>query len=421
MGRVANIERGAAVAVGSVSEALKQSGLAVTHAMSRREAIAAGGLAIAGAASLAATSSPRPGVLIGADRSGFAGLRHAAPLAVGLRWYFNRENELPNAWPRPFPGARMTLSLRPNPGDLLSGRLDRRLKAFIHSAPEHSELAFWHENVTMNPLGYPAHVHNARTSVRMQRYGLKLCRGTNVRFGVITVGPVTGQLDWIAPGLDWYGDDFYEFPKLRGPDNTFSKAKVVARLNQNHRAWRKASGTRSPTIRICETNSPYDAHRSELFAAIAEWLPNHNGNRMLTYWNAKEGLAQGGLSGAWPPGEGVIKRLHSLSKTFNWHKSLLSGCLIPLAEATSRMIAAESSGTSPRILVRQPRKTPIKADSTQPAVTRARERRHRPEQAQHRCDTDVHGTASARLRCCWTASLAAMEGLVAAEVAMLVG
>jgi hypothetical protein len=308
------------VAVGSASEALKHAGHGLPSAMSRREAITTGGLAIGGAASFAAASAARSEIVIGADRSGFTGLRHAAPLAVGLRWYFNRENELPPGWPRPFRGTHMTLSLRPNPGDLFAGRLDRRLKDIIHSAPENSELTFWHENVTMNPLGYPAHVHNARTSVRMQEYGLKLCRGTNVRFGVITVGPVAGQLDWIAPGLDWYGDDLYEFPKLRGPDDTFSKEKVVARLNQNLRAWRKASGTRTPAIRICETNSPYDAHRGELFATIADWLPKHNGNRMLTYWNAKEGLARGGLSGAWPPSENVIKRLHSLSKTYNWHK-----------------------------------------------------------------------------------------------------
>ncbi len=308
------------MAIGSDSDAWKQSGSGLTSAMSRREAIAVGGLAIAGAASLASTSSARSGIVIGADRSGFVGLRRAAPLAVGLRWYFNGENEFPPAWPRPFPGTHMTLSLRPNPIDLFSGKLDRHLKAIIHSAPENSELTFWHENVTMNPLGYPAQVHNARTSVRMQEYGLKLCRGTNVLFGVITVGPVAGQLDWIAPGLDWYGDDLYEFPKLRGPDNTFSHARVVARLNQNLQAWRKASGTRSPAIRICETNSPYDTHRSELFGTIADWLPNHNGNRMLTYWNAKEGLAQGGLSGPWPPSEPVIKRLYSLSNMHDWRK-----------------------------------------------------------------------------------------------------
>jgi hypothetical protein len=288
--------------------------------MSRREAISAGGLAIAGAAGLASTSPPSSGIVFGADRSGYAGLHAAAPLAVGVRWYFNIENQFPAAWPDPFPGTHMTLSLRPNPHDLFSGKLDRQLKAIIDSAPKNSELTFWHENVTMNPLGYPPYVHNPHAAVRMQKYGLKLCQGTTVLFGVITVGPVADQLAWIAPGLDWYGDDLYEFPKLRGPNNTFSKARVVARLNQNLHDWRKASGIKAPAIRICETNSPYDAHRSELFTTIADWLPGHNGNRMLTYWNANEGLAQGGLSGAWPPSKPVIRRLTSLSKKYNWHR-----------------------------------------------------------------------------------------------------
>lgn len=288
-------------------------------ALSRREALSAGGLAIASAAGIAAASSSS-GVVFGADRSGYHGLHAAAPLAVGLRWYFDHENEFPDTWPRPFPRTHMTLSLRPNPRDLLTGKLDRRLKALIHSAPENSELTFWHENVTNNPLGYPRHVHYATTSVRMQRYGQRLCRGTNVRFGVITVGPVVLQLDWIAPGLDWYGDDLYEFPKLRGPNETFSSAKVIARLNQNLRAWRRASGQKTPAIRICETNSPFDSHRGEFFATIAAWLPEHNGDRMLTYWNPRAGLAQGGLSGPWPPSQSVIRRLATLSRTHDWRK-----------------------------------------------------------------------------------------------------
>jgi hypothetical protein len=307
------------MAVSSLSEdALGQVGDGAVPVLSRRAALSCGGLAVAGAAGFTAT--PPPGIVFGADFSGYAGLNAAAPLAIGLRWYFNIENEFPPAWPAPFPGTRMTLSLRPNPGQLLSGKLDSQLNAIIHSAPEHSELTFWHENVTMNPLRYPPNVHNARTAVAMQKYGQQLCHRTNVRFGVITVGPVIYQLDWIAPGLDWYGDDLYEFPKLRGPNNTFSKKLVIARLNQNLQAWRKASGKKSPAIRICETNSPYDAHRAELFATIASWLPAHNGNRMLTYWNPNEGLAQGGLSGPWPPSQPVITQLTALTQKYNWNQ-----------------------------------------------------------------------------------------------------
>ena len=89
--------------------------------------------------------------------------------------------------------------------------------------------------------------------------------------------------------MAWTGtrDDLYEFPKLRNPNGTFSKKKVVARLNQNLREWRRVSHKKSPAIRICEANSPYDAHRSEFFTTIAHWLAGHNGNRMLTYWNPR--------------------------------------------------------------------------------------------------------------------------------------
>jgi hypothetical protein len=129
----------------------------------------------------------------------------------------------------------MTLSLRPNPNDLLSGKLDSQLKAIINTAPPHSELTFWHENTTGNPLKYPRYVNNAHTAIKMQKYGKKLCHGTKVLFGVITVGPAIYQLHWMAPGLDWYGDDLYEFPKLRNPNGTFSKNKVVGRARYLHR------------------------------------------------------------------------------------------------------------------------------------------------------------------------------------------
>ena len=284
--------------------------------LSRREAISAGGLAIAGAASLAPATASPPGIVFGANRDTYPNLHAAVPLAKGLRMYYDTENLFPAAWPERF-GAHMTLSLRPNPRDLLSGRLDHQLKAVIHSAPPHSDLTFWHENTTGNPLGYPSYVNNARAAISMQRYGHGLCRRTNVRFGVITVGPANQQLGWLAPGLDWYGDDMYEFPALRNPDGTFSQARIIARLNANLKAWREASGKHSPAIRICETNSPLDSHRGQFFTTIAQWMARHNGKRILTYWNPNGSAANGGSSGAWPPSAGVVRQLRSLSKQYN--------------------------------------------------------------------------------------------------------
>jgi hypothetical protein len=149
-----------------------ESGLAAVA--SRREAISAAGLAIAGAAGPG--PAPRNRIIFGATLGAYPELNAAVPRAIGLRMYFDGENEFPFAWPDPHPGAWITLSLRPNPDDLFSGKLDDQLIATIDSAPAHSELTFWHENTTGNPLGYPSYVNNARAAIRMQHYGHRLCR-----------------------------------------------------------------------------------------------------------------------------------------------------------------------------------------------------------------------------------------------------
>ncbi len=282
---------------------------------SRRGALSAGGLALAGA--VGPRSAPRSRVIFGSTLHAYPELHAAAPLAVGLRMYFNGENVFPAAWPDPYPGAWITLSLRPNPDDLFSGKLDEPLRAVIASAPAHAELTFWHENISGNPLGYPSYVNNALAAVRMQHYGQRLCRGTRVRFGAITCGPANQQIDWLAPGLDWYGDDLYEFPRLRGPDGTMSRAKIIARLNANLEAWRMKSARRWPAIRLCETNTPFDSHRKNWYTWIAHWMAGHNGRRMLTFWNPDAGAAQGGLSGPWPPSAAVIRRLRWLSEEYS--------------------------------------------------------------------------------------------------------
>lgn len=286
----------------------------LTAVLSRREAISAGGLAVAG--TVGHGSTPRNRIIFGANLGAYPKLNAAVPRAIGLRMYFGVENQFPTAWPDPHPGAWITLSLRPNPGDLFSGKLDDQLKAVIDHAPAHSELTFWHENTTGNPLGYPSYVNNARAAIRMQLYGHGLCRGSQVRFGVITCGPAIQQIDWLAPGLDWYGDDLYEFPRLRSPDDAMRRAKVISRLNSNLDAWRRRAGRRWPAIRICETNSPFDSHRETWFTWIAQWMARHNGRRMLTYWNPDAGVAQGGLSGPWPPSGTVVRRLRRLSEEY---------------------------------------------------------------------------------------------------------
>src|SRR5262245_46014356 len=96
---------------------------------SRREAISAAALAIAGAAGLG--SARRNHIIFGATLGAYPKLNAAVPRAIGLRMYFDGENEFPSAWPDPHPGAWITLSLRPNPDDLFSGKLDGQLRVVI--------------------------------------------------------------------------------------------------------------------------------------------------------------------------------------------------------------------------------------------------------------------------------------------------
>ena len=74
-----------------------------------------------GTAAEALGSVPRKRIVFGAILAVYPKLHAAVPGAIGLRMYFGGENVFPAAWPDPHPGAWITLSLRPNPGDLFSG------------------------------------------------------------------------------------------------------------------------------------------------------------------------------------------------------------------------------------------------------------------------------------------------------------
>jgi hypothetical protein len=259
-------------------------------------------------------------IVWGVNRNYWQAFKTRVPLARAVRIYYDTENVFPATWPRRAgSGVWVTLSIRPNPADLLSGKLDTQLKALIHSAPAHSELTIWHENYPGDPLGYPRSVNNAHTAVAMQEHVEKLCKGTRVRFGVIISGPAGQEIAWIAPKLDWYGVDLYDNKRYWNRDRTLSKQKIWARMTNNLIAFKKASHERHPLIRLDETNTPWDNHRRNWFMWTAQWFASHDGNRparIMTYWNARHGHASGGLSGPWPPSRPVVRVLRHLSKTF---------------------------------------------------------------------------------------------------------
>ncbi len=257
----------------------------------------------------AIAAGPGGRVTIGVNRDYWTKFKAAIPRAQDVRVYYDAENVFPATWPTRATGAWVTLSLRPNPADLLSGKLDARLKALFASAPAHSELTFWHENEPGNPLNYSRSVNTARTNVAMLRYGEKLVKGTKVKFGQIICAPANQMQKWIAPRLDWYGIDLFANPNYENRDGTLSKAKLWSRLNHNEAVFRAKTGRRWPPVRFDESNARRDWHRKNWFTYLAEWLHGHGGGRLITRWTQ----ARSKLTGPWPPSRPVIRRLISLS------------------------------------------------------------------------------------------------------------
>ncbi len=263
-------------------------------------------VAVPGAA-IAASTGAR--VTIGVNRNDWTRFKAAIPRARDVRVYYDAENVFPATWPTQAKGAWVTLSLRPNPADLLSGKLNARLRALLASAPAHAELTFWHENEPGDPLKYSRSVNNARTNIAMLKYGEKLVKGTKVKFGQIICAPAIRMRTWIAPGLDWYGVDIFANPNFENPDKTLSKAKLWVRLNNDEAVFRAKTGRRWPPVRFDESNARHDWHRKNWFTYLAEWLRGHGGGRLLTRWTR----APTKHAGPWPPSKPVIRRLRWLS------------------------------------------------------------------------------------------------------------
>ncbi|HEX9066788.1 MAG TPA: hypothetical protein VF843_16885 [Streptosporangiaceae bacterium] len=254
-------------------------------------------------------ASPGGRVTIGANRNYWTRFKAAVPGARDVRVYYDVENVFPATWPTGATGAWVTLSLRPNPADLLSGKLDARLKALFASAPAHSEVTFWHENEPGDPLGYAPSVNNARTNVAMLRYGENLVQGTKVKFGQIICAPAIRMQQWIAPGLDWYGIDLFANPNFENPNGTLNKANLWTRLDNNEAVFRAKTGRRWPAVRFDESNARRDWHRKNWFTYLVQWLHGHGGGRLITRWTP----VPTNLAGPWPPSRPVIARLRALA------------------------------------------------------------------------------------------------------------
>jgi len=294
----------------------------VTAAVVSAAVVSAAGVSAAGLSAAPASAAPRHiRIAWGINQNLWDQFLEKVPRAHAVRVFYNSRNHIPVHWPAFLKSPWVTMSLRPMPGPLLSGKLDAKLRRLIRSAPKHSQLTIWHEDaVGNNPLGYPSQLRDPARYIRMQEHMERLVKGSNVRFGTIGCGAMLQAEKWFAPHLDWYGYDFYDNKRYWNRDGTLSRTKVWRRMNGNFAAFRAVSGERYPRIVIGEANSPRNSHRANWFTFVARWFDTHDRRqptRILTFWHASSGLPQGGLSGPWPPSKAVIRRLAYLAKLYS--------------------------------------------------------------------------------------------------------
>jgi hypothetical protein len=253
-------------------------------------------------------------ILFGANSKAFDAMRDAEINALTFRAYRDQYNFIPTVWPAKaaVPEARVTLSIRPIPADLLAGRLDEQLKALIAAAPSGVKLSAWHEASNLD--GYPDFI-SAATMSAVHEYMQELCRGTNVRYGSIICAVPSATKAWMGTNLDWYGLDVYDFGEGQFRDRLtrrISRTKLFGRLDDMLSTCRELSADDSPEIDICETNSPRPQHRAEWFTLLAEWLSSNGGRRLQAFWNPS-----GPLSGPWLPDDlRTIRALQSISSSY---------------------------------------------------------------------------------------------------------
>jgi hypothetical protein len=237
----------------------------------------------------------------------------------GQRVYLNEARDnfpgpIPAAWPKlSDPNARACVSIRPALYELVTGRSDTALRAFLTTAPggATSLLGLWHEASTDGPGGiYKPYFNSLNRDfpkmggakgllTRAQAYVQRkaLLWKANVKVGAIEVVENTdprklgSALDpWMAKNLDFYACDVYDFK-----DGNANPADLL----QSFRTVCDNLMSSGPaTIGITETNSRFPGRRPYWFLAAWSWLKSHgftsNATCFLTYWN-KTGIE----SGAW--------------------------------------------------------------------------------------------------------------------------
>ena len=212
---------------------------------------------------------------------------------------------IPATWPALPAGKVGFYTIYPNPGDLLAGKLDTALLAFINSAPEQGGVltAYAEADASYGSGGQFAPLGLTQTVLYQVHAHLQaLCAGTRVKYGAVFCGVTTENVAFAIPGLDFYALDWYD---------TWSPPLFEA-LNQ----WRLSVSALQPfpTLAIAETNSNVSARRPYWFSAVFGWLKAYqveNPGMALGYWSYWN--AGGPLSGPFLPADAVtIAALNSM-------------------------------------------------------------------------------------------------------------
>jgi hypothetical protein len=212
---------------------------------------------------------------------------------------------IPERWPSLPAGVAGFYTLYPNPDELLAGKLDEKLQAYLAGAQPGSMLTTFAEaDADASTGGQFAPLDLAQAKLRDVHARMHaLCANAHVRYGSVACGYNASSLGWSARGLDFYGLDIYE-PCPPG---------IMNALNE----WRENVSAFQPDPLLCiaETNTSTPARRPFWFSAIFGWLKAYDQTgggvpAMCTYWNPG-----GPLSGPWLPGDqATIEALSSIAR-----------------------------------------------------------------------------------------------------------
>jgi len=302
----------------------------------RNAALVGAGVTAAGVASLSRADAALAASVLAGNKVAYGAMHSIYPHWVANapsrdhknseRRYFDAVNFIPKDWETAACHSNyVTMSIRPNPHDLLHNKtipdngsgfttLDDQITHLISTCPDHAELTCWHEAQSDNPLKYPRYI-TAESMRAIHSHVQKLCSktpdadGGRVKYGCILTGPVGTNANWLGANLDWYGVDIYDNPKFQYANGNLNQSAITGRMDENLRAWQKAAGQRTVSVRITETNSAHDNHRKNWMLWLSGWMAANNGYRIVTFWGGK-------LSGNWPPSRTVLDYYRTLQRRY---------------------------------------------------------------------------------------------------------